>query len=166
MSASYGCPQDPLSVESFYREHYDQGVVVRLLHSPSIFLVERHVLVYSSLLKRRYHVNAVHLPLTCFLKGSEWPACEWPNCDRLYFPDHSLRTLGHVILVFRWELALVFIIVSEPAGFSLLHIHLQFSFPYQFLYLLLQVPAIFCVVAMILVEPVVLLLVSDVRGWM
>ena len=63
--------EDPLSVESFYREHYDQGVVVRLLHSPSIFLVERHVLVYSSLLKRRYHVNAIHLPLTSFPKGSE-----------------------------------------------------------------------------------------------
>ena len=29
--------EDSLGVESFYREHYDQGVVVRLLYSPSIF---------------------------------------------------------------------------------------------------------------------------------
>ena len=63
--------KDPLGVESFYCEHYDQMVIVRLLHSSSIFLVERHVLVRPSLFKRGCHVNAVYLPLTCFPKGSE-----------------------------------------------------------------------------------------------
>ena len=63
--------EDPFSVESFYSEHYDQGVIMRLLQSPSISFVERHVLVRLSLLKRRYHIDVVHLPLACFLKGLE-----------------------------------------------------------------------------------------------
>ena len=63
--------EDPFGVESYYRKHYDQRVIVRLLHSFSIFLIERHVLVCPSLFKRGCHVNAVYLPLTCFPKGFE-----------------------------------------------------------------------------------------------
>ena len=133
---SYRCPWGSSGVESFYCEHYDQRVVVRLLHSPSIFLVERHVLVRPSLFKRGCHVNVVYLPLTCFPKGSEWPTYEWPTYDRLYLPDYSLRTLGCVILVFGRELALVLIIISESARLSLLHIPLQFPLLYKILYLL------------------------------
>ena len=132
---SYRCPRGSSGVESFYLEHYDQRVIVRLLHSPSIFLVKRHVLVRPSLFKRGCHVNAVYLHLTCFPKGSKWPTCEWPTCDRLYLPDYSLRTLGCVILIFGRKLTLVLIIISEYTGFSLLHIPLQFPLLYKLLYL-------------------------------
>ena len=63
--------KDPFGIESFYREHYDQKVVMRLPHSPSIFFVERNVLICLSLLERGYHVDAVHLSLICFPKGSK-----------------------------------------------------------------------------------------------
>ena len=63
--------EDPFGIESFCREHYDQGVVMRLLHSTSIFFVERHVLVCPSLLERGYHVDVIHLSLVCFLEGFE-----------------------------------------------------------------------------------------------
>ena len=153
-------------IESLYREHYDQGVVVRLLHSSSIIFTEWHVLVCPSLFKRGCRVHDFHLPLTCFLERPKWPAHGWPTCDRPYFFDHSLWSLRRAILIFGWEPALVFIIISKPAGFSFLHIVLQFFFLYQFLYLLLQVPAIFCIMTMVLWEPVVLLLISNVGGRM
>ena len=62
-------------------------------------------------------------------------ACKWPTCDHLYLPDYSLQMLGHVILVFRRELALVLIIISKSAAFSLLYIPLQFPLLYKLLYL-------------------------------
>ena len=43
--------EDSLGIESFYRKHYDQGVVMRLLHPSSVFFQEKHVPVHSSLLQ-------------------------------------------------------------------------------------------------------------------
>ena len=65
--------KDPHSIESFYCEHYDQEVVIRLLYSPSIFFREKHIPVRLSLLKWGYSVDPVHLHLTCFPKGSKQP---------------------------------------------------------------------------------------------
>ena len=63
--------EDPFGVESLYIQHYKQRVIVGLLHSLSVRFIERHVLVRSLLLKRRYHVDAIHLSLVCFLEGFE-----------------------------------------------------------------------------------------------
>ena len=81
--------EDSPSVESFYCEHYDQEVVIRLLHSFGVFLKEKHAPVRLSLFQGRYSVDVVHLPLTCFLEGSEQPTCGWPPCDHFYLPDHA-----------------------------------------------------------------------------
>ena len=37
--------EDPLGVESFYCEHYNQGVIMRLLHSSNILFRDKHVLI-------------------------------------------------------------------------------------------------------------------------
>ena len=55
--------EDSPGIESFYCEHDDQRVVIRLLHSSNIFLKEKHVPVHSSLLQGGYSMDAVHLPL-------------------------------------------------------------------------------------------------------
>ena len=63
--------EDYFSVKPFYIQHYNQRVVVGLLHSSSICFTEGHVLVCPPLLKRGYHVDVVHLSLACFLEGLE-----------------------------------------------------------------------------------------------
>jgi len=55
---------------------------------------------------------------------------------------------------------LVLVIISRFAKVSFLDIFLQLPFLDEFLYLLLQVFIIFCVVAMILVETAIFLLVT------
>ena len=111
--------------------HYE----VALPPPPRVFLVERHILVRSSLLERGYHMDAIHLPLACFLEGSEWPSCERSSCDCFYFPNHILWGLERVILVPGHEIVLAFISIPNLVGLLLLHIILQFFFPYQLLYL-------------------------------
>ena len=64
-----------------------------------------------------------------------------------------------MVFVPRRRFALVLIIVPGSARVSLLFKFLQLPFSYEFLYLLLQVSAIFCVVVVILVETTVFLLV-------
>ena len=56
----------------------------------------------------------------------------------------------------------VFVIILGFAGFSLLYKSLQLPFSYEFLYLLLQVLTIFCVVAVILLEMAIFLFVMHV----
>ena len=144
----------------FYHEHYDQGVVMRLLHSSGILFREKHVPVCLSLLQGWDPMNAVHLPLIWFLEGFEWPTCGQPSCNRLYLPNHTWRTLGREVFIPWWGFALVLVVIPGPIGFSLLYKPLQFPFSYKFLYLLLQVPTILCVVVMILVEIAMFLLVT------
>ena len=67
-----------LGIESFYREHYDQGVVIRLLHPSSVFFQEKHVLVHLSLLHEGYSMDAVHLPLIWFFEGFEQSTYDGP----------------------------------------------------------------------------------------
>ena len=67
---------DSLGIESFYREHYDQGVVIRLLHPSSVFFREKHVLVRLSLLHERYSMDDVHLPLIWFFEVFEQSTCD------------------------------------------------------------------------------------------
>ena len=55
--------KDSPGIESFYCEHYDQGVIMRLLHPSRVFFKEKDVLVHSSLFQRRHLVDAIHLPL-------------------------------------------------------------------------------------------------------
>ena len=56
----------------------------------------------------------------------------------------------------------VFVIILGSAGFSLLYKSLQLPFSYEFLYLLLQVLTIFCVVAVILLEMAIFLFVMHI----
>ena len=67
--------------------------------------------------------------------------------------------MGCVVFVPRRSFMLVLVIVPGFARVSLLFKFLQLPFSYEFLYLLLQVSAIFCVVVVILVETTVFLLV-------
>ena len=67
--------------------------------------------------------------------------------------------IGCVVFVPRRSFALVLVIVPRSAGVSLLFKFLQLPFSYEFLYMLLQVSAIFCVVVVILMETTVFLLV-------
>ena len=67
--------------------------------------------------------------------------------------------IGCVVFVPRRSFALVLVIVPGFARVSLLFKFLQLPFSYEFLYLLLQVSAIFCVVVVILVETTIFLLV-------
>ena len=64
-----------------------------------------------------------------------------------------------MVFVPRRSFTLVLVIVPGFARVSLLFKFLQLPFSYEFLYLLLQVSAIFCVVVVILVETTVFLLV-------
>ena len=132
--------ENSLGIESFCGEHYDQRVIIRLLHFPSIFFREKHVLVCSSLLKWGYSVDAVHPPLTCFPERSERPTYGRPTCDCFYLPNHIWRMLECVILVLGRGFTMDFVIISRPTRFPLLQKLLQFPFSYKFLYLLLLGP--------------------------
>ena len=63
--------EDSFRVKPFYIQHYNQRVVVGLLHSSGICFIEGHVLVRLPLFERGYHVDAIHLSLVCFLEGLE-----------------------------------------------------------------------------------------------
>ena len=67
--------------------------------------------------------------------------------------------MGCVVFIPRRSFTLVLVIVPGFARVSLPFKFLQLPFSYEFLYLLLQVSAIFCVVVVILVETTVFLLV-------
>ena len=116
--------EDPFGVESLYSQHYDQRVIVRLLHSFGICFIEGHILVRLFLLKRRYHVDVIHLSLACFLEGFEWPSCEWPFCNRLSLSNHILGRLGWMIITPGRGLMLALIAISELTIFPFLHIFL------------------------------------------
>ena len=134
--SSYHYQNSP-GIESFYHEHYDQRIVMKLLHPPSIFFWETHVLVRQSLFKWGHPVDIVHLPLIHFLEGFERPTHGWATCDRLNLLDHIWWALGRVILITGWKFVLVLVITTESIGFPLFHILLQFPFPYKLLYLFL-----------------------------
>ena len=55
--------EDSPGIKSFYREHYDQGVIMRLLHPPGVFFQEKCVHVRSSLLHGGDFVDVVQLSL-------------------------------------------------------------------------------------------------------
>ena len=63
--------EDSFSVKPFYIQHYNQRVVVGLLHSSGICFIKGHILVHPPLFKWRYHVDAIHLSLICFLEEPE-----------------------------------------------------------------------------------------------
>ena len=144
-------------------EHYDQGVVMRLLHSSGIFFKEKYVPICSSLFRGGYSVDSIHLPLIWLLEGFDWPFCGWPAYDRLYLLDHAWWILGRTVLIPWWGFTLVLVILLRPTRFSILHKPLQFPFfIWAPLFLLLQVFAIFCVMVVIIVEMTILLLIMHV----
>ena len=84
------------------------------------------------------------------------------SCDHLYLLDRTLWTMGRVVLIPWRGFVLVFVISFGSVGVSFLDIFLQLPFPDELLYLLLQVSAIFCVVAVILMETSKLLLITHI----
>ena len=69
-----------------------------------------------------------------------------------------------MVVILRRGLMLTLVVVSELVILIFLHVLLQSPLPYQLLYLLFQIPTIFCVVAMIFVKSAILVLIADVRG--
>ena len=67
-------------------------------------------------------------------------------------------------MVFIPQESLVFVLIVVPglAGISLFHKFQQVLFSYELLYLLLQVPAVLCVMTVILMKMAILLLVTHV----
>ena len=60
------------------------------------------------------------------------------------------------------SLVFVLIVVPGPAGISILHELLQLPFSYKLFYLLLQVPAVLCVMPVIFMETTVFSLVMHI----
>ena len=68
-----------------------------------------------------------------------------------------------LVVVIPWRgFWLVFAIVPGLVGISLLYKFLQLSSSYEFLYLLLQVSAVLCVMAVIFMKTAVFPLVTDI----
>ena len=108
-------------------------------------------------------MNTVYLPLVRLPKGLERTPCRQSSCDSLYLSYDALWTKGYVIFVPPRGFVLAFVIVPESAGVSLLHELLQLPFLYKFFYLLLQIPAVFCVMPVVFVEIVVFSSVTHIR---
>ena len=79
--------------------------------------------------------------------------------------NRTLWTIEHIFLILGNSFVLLLIIISRFAWFSLLHKLLSLPFLNEFLYLFLQVPAIFSVVAVVLLEAVIFSLVAHIGWW-
>ena len=80
----------------------------------------------------------------------------------VFISSIALWKIGRVVFVPQRSFVFVLIIIPGSAVVSLLYKFLQIPFSYELLYLLLQVSAIFCVVAMILVKTTIFLLVTHI----
>ena len=116
--------EDSFGIESSYVQHYNQQVVVRLLHSSGISLIEGHVLVCPSMFERWSRMDTVHLFLACFLEGSERPSSDGTTCNCLYFPDDILGGLVRMNIVPGREFPLTLAATLEVTALPLLHVFL------------------------------------------
>jgi len=110
-------------------------------------------------------MDAVHLSLVWLLEGTNWPPHGWPSCDRLYFSYYTLLTMWLMVVIPWRGYWLISAIVPGPVGISLLYKILQLPSSYEFLYLLLQVSAVLCVMAVIFMKSTVFPLVTDIGWW-
>jgi len=69
---------------------------------------------------------------------------------------------GCVVLVLLRVFMSILVTIPEPTGILLFHVFLQFPFSYEFFYLLLQIPAILCVMPVIFVKAAIFPLIMHI----
>ena len=108
----------------------------------------------------------------CFRGDILWMLFIYLYCDFLmdlndalvdiFISSIALCKIGRVVFVLQESFVFVLIIIPGYTRVSLLYKFLQIPFSYELLYLLLQVSAIFCVVAVILMKTTIFLLVTHI----